>query len=111
MMVLVATQWCGRRVDAQCKKHCDAVKKEKHKKKPVFSSWARSGRRTFGPQPPSENNLHAAQTSLSPLFVFSVSLLQSSSSSSSSTANVFGTYTLNSVLGDLGPGLVEEKNK
>ena len=38
----------------------DAVKKEEHKKKPVFSTWARSGRRTFGPQqPPSENNLHA----------------------------------------------------
>lgn len=35
--------------------------------KPVFSSWARSGRRTFfcQSQPPSENNLHAIYLPLS----------------------------------------------
>ena len=45
---------------SRCKKRGCRQKRKSATKKPVFSSWARSGRRTYGPQPPSENNLHAA---------------------------------------------------
>ncbi|KAG7210079.1 hypothetical protein KM043_011652 [Ampulex compressa] len=44
------------------------------------SGWARSGRRTYGPQPPSENNLHAAAAAAAAAATAAVAAASSSSS-------------------------------
>ena len=81
---------------SRCKKRGCRQKRKSATKKPVFSSWARSGRRTYGPQPPSENNLHAEAEAEA----------EAEAASATSTYSIifFVVYRFNRLENALGPG-------